>query len=661
MNPVVDGDQNFAGVDMNTARDSLRPGFVAEAENCRFTNGKIETRKGVSYSRAYCGKGAEFNWSWPVDFNAFASFPVLGIGEFMDPYGEDAVLLLGATHAYAMFEDREPRKLTYMGAPTFTNRIHAVQAFDSIFLFSKGMTPMRWDGNMDVREFSTVTKATGDESITYLDLPQANQALYFGNRLWVPNLQDTIMVSDSGYYNRFIVDNELLLNKGENDQIIALQPFNRTTIIVFKSDSVYAVSNAYGDLSTVRVDLLTSHIGCVSKDAVVTVGSDIHFMSESGIYHLGQVDAERNILNGEPISKPVQPLIDRINFEKGDQIQGVLHQNRIYWAVPLDASEVCNAVIVFDLLTKTFSGMDTFATGASFSIHSWLRADLLGKKRLLAYGNDGFAYAYEETPAIDDIKSGPQHITTYVRTRQYTGGSFMRKNWTNVRAELATLNPSLSVESETVGDGENYPLFTDYTRNRLANKNFGKTVSTDNNDDSWDDPYREDYYVPSETSAVTLNLALDGNLYINTLTFAADVTGFAANQKLTVTNNEFGVYAEVTANSSGTIPASTVVTITHKGATGAEGATENSTGAPSKNIYKVDTSPTPSTLACTLTRCYFLKTGVNLSQVQNYSFPGHLRQQDKAVGFKFTNTQGVLHLRGLMAGGINSERIRDNE
>ena len=137
MNPVVDGDQNFAGVDMNTARDSLRPGFVAEAENVRFTNGKIETRKGVSYSRAYCGKGAEFNWSWPVDFNAFAMFPVLGIGEFMDPYGQDAILLLGAEYGYALFEDREPVKLTYSGEPTFTNRIHAVQAFDSIFIFSK--------------------------------------------------------------------------------------------------------------------------------------------------------------------------------------------------------------------------------------------------------------------------------------------------------------------------------------------------------------------------------------------------------------------------------------------------------------------------------------------------------------------------------------------
>ena len=85
----------------------LRPGFVADAENCRFRTGKIETRKGVSYNRAYCSKGAEFSWSWPVDSNAFARFTVNGIGLFMDPNGDDAVLLFGPSHGYILFEDRE--------------------------------------------------------------------------------------------------------------------------------------------------------------------------------------------------------------------------------------------------------------------------------------------------------------------------------------------------------------------------------------------------------------------------------------------------------------------------------------------------------------------------------------------------------------------------
>ena len=660
MKPITDGDQNFIGVDMTTARDSLRPGFVASAENVRFTNGKIETRKGASYNRAYCGKGAEFDWNWPIDFTDFASFPILGHGEFMDPNGEDAILLLGATNGYVLFEDREPLAISYSGGPTYTTRIHCIQAFDAVFIFSKGMTPMRWDGDMDNISFDPVTKATGDG---YQDVPATFMGISFSNRLWLPNHQDTVMASDAQEYDKFVVANEILFNKGENDEIVTLHPFNRTTLLIFKTDSVYSLSGVHGDLSDVRVDILTNHLGCVSKDAAVTVASDVHWMSESGIFSLSQVDAERNVVNGEPLSKPVQPLIDRINWEVGYKIQATLHGNRVYWAIPIDGASGCNAVLVFDVLLRTWSGIDTFASAMSFSIHSWLRADFLGKKRLFAYGDDGFCYLYEDNNiGIDDARnSGIHNISTEVKTRQYTGGVFTRKNWSNVRAELATLNPSLNLVAETVGDGETVNIFSAYTRNRLASTNFGSSVSANNADGSWSDAYREDYYVPTETTVVTLNITLDVGNYITTVTVPSDLTGFEANQVLTISQPTYGLYASTTANASGTLPASTAITITHKGVTGAEGATENSTGAPSKTLNTVDDDPAPSSLSFNLTRTYSLGTSLKLAQVQNYSFPGHLRQQDKAIGFTFTSTQGVLHLRSLAAAGIESEVIRANE
>ena len=664
MNPVTDGDANFVGVDMTTARDSLRPGFVSDAENCRFRTGKIETRKGVSYNRAYCSKGAEFSWSWPVDFNAFARFTVNGIGLFMDPNGDDAVLLFGPSHGYILFEDREPLKFTYGMEEAFTGRIEAIQAFDSVFIFSEGKTPMRWDGDLDNRVFNTVSKATSsDGSITYLDIPQASQGLHFQNRLWIPSGQDTVLASDLSSYDQFVVANEFLFNKGENDEIVTLHPFNKTTLLLFKTDSVYAMSGVYGDLSAVRIDLLTSAIGCVNKNAVVTLGSDILWMAESGIYRLGQVDAERNVVNGEPLSKPIQPLIERINWEHRDQITATVHDNRVYWAVPIDDSSVCNAVLVFDSLTGQWQGIDTFASAMSFSVFSWLRAEYLGRKRLFAYGNDGYAYCYEEGDiGIDDAKvTGLHAVKTRVRTRDYSGGSFMRKSWTNMRAELATLNPSLTVTAETIGTGEQTTLFNNYTRDRLKSTKFGGSVDAQNADDSWRNGYREDYHVPSRTVSSSLNVSLDSDLYINTLTVPSDLTGYLPNEKLTISASEWGLYAEVSADANGTVAANTVITIDHKGATGAEGATTNATGAPNVNIYKVDVSPTPSSVDVTLQRCYYLKTSVTLGQLQNYSYPAHLRQQDKAIGFEFTNNQGVMHLRGLVAAGIDTETLRSNE
>ena len=663
MNPVADGDMNFAGVDMTTARDSLPPGFVADAENCRFRTGKIETRKGVSYNRAYCSKGAEFTWSWPVDFNAFARFTVNGIGLFMDPNGDDAVLLFGPSHGYILFEDREPLKFTYGMDGDFTGRIESVQAFDAVFIFSEGMAPLRWDGDLDNRVFDVVEKAPGDESITYLDIPKAGLGMHFQNRLWIPSGQDTVVASDLSSYNQFVVANEFLFNKGENDEIVTLHPFNKTTLLVFKTDSVYAMSGVHGDLYQARIDLLTSSIGCASKNAVVTLGSDILWMAESGIYRLAQVDAERNVVNGEPLSKRIQPLIERINWEHRDQITAIVHDNRAYWAVPIDDSAVCNAVLVYDALTGQWQGMDTFATAMGFSVHSWLRAEYLGRRRLFAYGNDGYAYAYEEGDiGIDDARqTGIHSITTRVRTRDYTAGDFMRKSWTNMRAELATLNPSLTVTAATLGTGEEITLFSNYTRDRLKSTRYGGSVDEQNADGSWADGYREDYHVPSRTVAASLDVDLDSDLFIDTLTFSSELTGYLPNEKFTISSSEWGLYAEVTADGDGTIASGTEVTISHKGATGAEGATSDATGAPNVNLYKVDASPTPSSIDVTLSRCYYLKTGLTVGHLQNYTYPAHLRQQDKAIGFEFTNTRGVMHLRGLAAAGANTETLRSNE
>mgnify|MGYP003148009421 CR=1 FL=1 len=660
---ITDGDNNFVGVDMTTARDSLRPGFVADAENCRFRTGKIETRKGVSYNRAYCSKGAEFSWEWPVDFNEFARFPAIGIGEFMDPNGDDAVILLGTNHGFILFEDREPLKITYDMGVVLSGRIRCIQAFDAVFIFAKGHTPMRWSGDLDDRVFRPITKEPDAEGISYLDIPGAAIGLHFGNRLWIPRTQDTIQVSDISEYNRFVVANEILFNKGENDEIVALHPFNKTTLLVFKTDSIYALGGIYGTLSNIRVDILTSSIGCVSQNSVVTLGSDILWMAETGVYRLGQVDAERNVVNGEPVSKPIQPLIDRINWEHKDQIVSIVHDNRVYWAVPLDDSATCNAVLVFDTLLGQWQGVDTFATAMGFSIHSWLRAEYLGRTRLFAYGNDGYAYAYEEgNIGIDDAKvTGLHAIKTRVKTREYSAGGFQRKNWTNMRAELSTYNPSINVVAETTGTNETVDLFTDYTRNRLKSTNFGGIVDEQNVDGSWANPFREDYYVPSRTTAINVNVSLDSSLYINTLTIPTALTGYLPNEQFTITASEWGLYAEVTADANGTIAANTVVTIDHKGATGAEGATTNSTGAPNINIYKIDVSPTPSSISVNLSRCYYLKTGITLGQLQNYTYPAHLRQSDKAVGFEFTNNQGVMHLRGLVAVGMNAENLRSNE
>lgn len=46
--PKTDGDGGFVGVDERTDPDLLQPGLVASATNCRFRNGRVEPRPGIT-------------------------------------------------------------------------------------------------------------------------------------------------------------------------------------------------------------------------------------------------------------------------------------------------------------------------------------------------------------------------------------------------------------------------------------------------------------------------------------------------------------------------------------------------------------------------------------------------------------------------------------
>ncbi len=79
-------------------------------------------------------------------------------------------------------------------------------------------------------------------------------------------------------------------NLRSNDRVVALYPFNMTTLLVFKERSVLAVENLYGDLSTTRLTEITREFGCVSQSSIAGTGSDVIFLSQRGIISLRQTE-----------------------------------------------------------------------------------------------------------------------------------------------------------------------------------------------------------------------------------------------------------------------------------------------------------------------------------------------------------------------------------
>jgi|GEM_PF-1739293 len=191
---------------------------------------------------------------------------------------------------------------------------------------------------------SPASPATGDIRVNSdgtEPIPNAERGLFLNNRLVIPNDEDEIAVSDFNSYTKYLpVVSELRVNTGSSDALVALSKFNDTTVIAFKGHSVYALTNFYADLAALQLDQITDKFGLVAAESVAHCGSDLLFLSQMGVMSLRQT--EQNKIQGVsiPLSDPIQPLIDRINWTYASRAQAAYWDNKYYLAVPLDDAEL---------------------------------------------------------------------------------------------------------------------------------------------------------------------------------------------------------------------------------------------------------------------------------------------------------------------------------
>lgn len=418
--PTIDGDSGFIGVDMRTAPHMLRPGYVSEARNARFRYGVAEPRKGV-VPLAWGRVSGEFefpiNWDeGDINFGAYLSSrygKVYGVGVWNDPNGNDWILIAGSTDGTNVriwrVRQGNAAKLVPVSVsltvPTTrfqdsnTEDVYwFTQAFDKCIL-SRGSSDKHLVlSSLDVGfvEAPDASGAGGTENI-----PNAESALFFQNRLLVPHKPsagykaDHVAVSDILDYTSYDpVYSSFKINQGDSDNIRRLYKFNDTTVIVFKDTSIYAVSNLQGDWSTNAVlDQITTEYGIVGPRSVANTGDDLWFLSQRGVVSLRQTELNKVQGVTEPQSTPIQPVIDRIDFNTAKETAcGVYWRDRYYLAVPLDGGQQNNAVLVYDFLNQAWAGWDD---GAAINIKYLFVADFNGSEHLYFVDYAGTLGLYE--------------------------------------------------------------------------------------------------------------------------------------------------------------------------------------------------------------------------------------------------------------------------
>jgi hypothetical protein len=450
---------------------------------------------------------------------------VYGTGIFRDPASTEYVLVAASDGVYATKEGNPSTKLA--GVSSISSDVDFVQCFNTVVMFQGDDVEPVAMTRIDIG-FVAISQTDTDITIDENDddgtetIPNASTGLFFANRLLIPHSKDLVAASDFLNYTRYSpVMSNFRINQGSEDELVSLVRINNSTIACFKTNSIYIVSNIYGNMADITLDEVTREYGAVGKNSIVQVGDDVVFLSsKKGVTSLGVAQHGKVSAVDVPMSEPIQPLIDRINWNAASGAAAAYHNNRLYMAVPLDGSSDNNVILIFDYLAGGWAGYDTltYSSGRAIKVKQFLETTHQGKRRLFFLDTDGFINLYDdaltECGFVDELPKSTdsahadfgnieiEQISDEIVTRGYTAGDISSKKWQSAEVQLATNDPSFTVNAQFDGPEEdNLELVGNQTFSRTQyDRPFDKADYVESMaGDDFMTKFRQDYSVNLDT------------------------------------------------------------------------------------------------------------------------------------------------------------------
>lgn len=215
------------------------------------------------------------------------------------------------------------------------------------------------------------------------------------------------------------------INKNDGQKVTGLG-FFQDVLIVFKEKSIYQLY--FNAENGFVVERISSSYGAVCHGAIASVENDCYFLTDKGVYVLGNEPNYYASIRTNELSSRVKTLMQRINPEHYAKCRAYYFDDRYFLSVPLDSNTECNVLIVYD---RRF--------------YAWAIWDNIAANDLLAFtdnDNDGVTYFYfteygsasmcEFTPGVYNDKG--EAIEAVFITRAFEGKMLDReKYWYSIR------------------------------------------------------------------------------------------------------------------------------------------------------------------------------------------------------------------------------------
>lgn len=209
-----------------------------------------------------------------------------------------------------------------------------VQKDQEALIFHKlGSTAHAHTGRYGVQRLGDIATLPDNHSTSSF---KPNTVMTAYGRTWVGDIsgdRDTVYFSDLLDPTNFKTGTAGYLNIGEvvpnNDAIVALAAYNGF-LIIFCTKHILVYANPTDPSALTLQDLIVG-TGCIARDSVQSIGTDLLFLSQTGVQSLQRVIQEKS-LPFRDVSKNVRDeLISYANTEDADNIKAVYYPTDAFY------------------------------------------------------------------------------------------------------------------------------------------------------------------------------------------------------------------------------------------------------------------------------------------------------------------------------------------